>query len=205
MKLFCISICLLLFLAAPVLALEELLSRQVLAELNLARTAPGTYAGYVRELRGRFRGKSYLLPGSRTRVATAEGQGAVDEAIKYLSRQKPLPPLGWSDGLAAAAAELAEEQGRSGATGHIGRQSGGPKERIERHGRWEGEIGENIGYGPRSARLMVMQLIIDDGVKGRGHRKNIFKKGFTTAGVACGPHPRFGTMCVMDFSARFRE
>jgi len=52
---------------------------------------------------------------------------------------------------------------------------------------------------------MVMQLIIDDGVKGRGHRKNIFAKGFATAGVACGTHPRFDTMCVIDFSGGFRE
>jgi len=205
MKLFYITTCLLLSLAAPVLAVEENLSRQVLAEMNLARTAPRTYAGYLRELRGRFRGKSYLLPGSSSRVTTVEGRGAVDEAIKYLSRQKALATLGWSDGLAAAAAELAEEQGRSGATGHVGRQSGGIKERIERHGKWERQIGENIGYGPESARDMVMQLIIDDGVKGRGHRKNIFAKAFTTAGVACGPHPRFDTMCVIDFSGGFRE
>jgi len=205
MKLFCITFCLLLLLAAPASAQEENLARQVLAEMNLARTAPRTYAGYLRELRGRFRGKSYLLPGSSARVTTIEGRGAVDEAIKYLSRQKPLPPLGWSDGLAAAAAELAEEEGRSGATGHVGRQSRGPKERIERHGRWEGQIGENIGYGPESAREMVMQLIVDDGVKGRGHRKNIFAKAFTTAGVACGSHPRFESMCVIDFAGGFRE
>jgi hypothetical protein len=106
MKLFCITICLLLSLAAPALAVEENLSRQVLAEMNLARTAPRTYAGYLRELRGRFRGKSYLLPGSRSRVTTSEGKGAVDEAIRYLIRQKPLPPLGWSDGLAAADSPL---------------------------------------------------------------------------------------------------
>jgi uncharacterized protein YkwD len=106
MKLFCMTTCLLLSLAAPALAMEENLSRQVLAEMNLARTAPRTYAGYLRELRGRFRGKSYLLPGSRSRVTTSEGKGAVDEAIKYLSRQKPLPPLGWSDGLAAADSPL---------------------------------------------------------------------------------------------------
>lgn len=205
MKLYGLTTCLLLSLAAPAFTQEENLSRQVLAEMNLARTAPSTYAGYVREFRGRFRGKFYLLPGSNSRVTTVEGKRAVDEAIKYLSQQKPLPPLAWSDGLAAAAAELAEEEGRSGATGHVGRQSRGPKERIERHGKWERVIGENIGYGPKGARLMVMQLIIDDGVKGRGHRKNIFTKGFTTAGVACGPHPRFGSMCVIDYSGGFRE
>jgi len=205
MRLFHLTICLLLALAAPAAALDENLSRRVLDEINLARTAPRTYIELLREFRGRFRGKSYLLPGSTTRVKTVEGRAVVDESIRFLSRQKPLPPLSWSDGLAAAAAELAVEQGRSGDTGHVGRQSRGLKERVERHGRWERRIGENIGYGPESAREMVMQLIIDDGVKGRGHRKNIFAKSFTTAGVACGPHPRFDTMCVIDFSGGFRE
>jgi len=205
MRLFQITICLLLALAAPASALDENLGLRVLAELNLARSAPRSYGGYLREFRGRFRGKEYLLPDGTTRVRTVEGRAAVDEAIRFLSRQKPLPPLSWSDGLAAAAAELAEEQGRSGATGHVGRQSRGMKERIERHGRWERQIGENIGYGPEDAREMVMQLIIDDGVKGRGHRKTIFTRAFTTAGVACGPHPRFGSICVIDFAGGFRE
>lgn len=205
MRLFPVIICLLLALAAPAAALDETMAREVLAEINLARTAPRTYSGFLREFRGRFRGKSYLVPGSTTRVRTVEGRAAVDEAIRALSRQKPLAPLSWSDGLAAAAAELATEQGRSGATGHVGRKSRGLKERVERHGEWERKIGENIGYGPENAREMVMQLIIDDGVKGRGHRRHTFAPWFTTAGVACGPHPRFGTMCVIDFAGGFAE
>lgn len=205
MRRIALTICLLLALVAPVSAGDENLARQVLAEINLARTAPRTYSGYLQKFRGSFRGKAYLLPGSSTRVATVEGKPAVDEAIKYLSRQKPLRPLAWSDGLSAAAAELAEEQEQSGGTGHQGRQSGGVKERIERHGEWQRQIAENIGYGPQTARQMVMQLIIDDGVRGRGHRKNIFTKGFTVAGVTCGPHPRYRTMCVIDFAGGFRE
>lgn len=198
-------ICALLALAAPAAALDQDLARQVLAEINLARTEPGTYAGFLREFRGRFRGKEYALPGSTALIQSSEGVAAVDEAIRFLSRQKPLPPLTWSDGLAAAAAELAEEQGRSGDTGHTGRQSSGMRERIERHGKWERLIAENIGYGPKDARNMVMQLIIDDGVPGRGHRKNTFNAAFGTAGVACGPHPRFKGMCVIDFAGGFRE
>ena len=205
MRLIHLTICLLLSLTAQASALDEHMARQVLDEINLARSAPRIYSGFLREFRSRFREKSYLLPGSTTWVKTSEGRGAVDEAIRFLSRQKPLPPLSWSDGLAAAAAELAVEQGISGATGHVGRQSGSLRERVERHGRWERQIGENIGYGPKSAREMVMQLIIDDGVKGRGHRNNFFAQSFTTAGVACGSHPHFDTMCVIDFSGGFRE
>lgn len=205
MRLIYLTICLCLALAAPVAALDHDLARQVLAEMNLARSKPATYAGFLREFRGRFQGKSYLLPGSVVHMQTSEGVKAVDEAIRFLSRQKPLPPLTWSDGLAEAAAELAEEQGRTGDIGHTGRQSQGMQERIERHGQWESRIGENIGYGPEDARNMVMLLIIDDGVRDRGHRKNIFSAAFTTAGVACGSHPRFGSMCVTDFAGGFRE
>lgn len=205
MRLFCVSIFALLAFAAPAAALDHTLAMQVLAEINLARTEPRTYAGFIREFRSQFRGRYYLLPGSRTRMQTSEGVSAVDEAITFLSRLKPVPPLAWSDGLAEAAAELAEEQGRSGATGHNGRKSHGMRERIERHGEWEGQIGENIGYGPEGARNMVMQLIIDDGVPGRGHRVNTFSREYKTAGVACGLHPRFGTMSVIDFAGGFRD
>lgn len=205
MRLFCVSICVLLALTAPAAALDRTLSRQVLVEINLARSQPAAYAAFLREFRGRFRGSSYLLPGDTIRVHTSEGVKAVDEAIRFLARQKKLPPLSWSDGLAAAAADLAQEQGQSGDTGHVGRKSRGMRERIEQHGQWESTIAENIGYGPEDPRNMVMQLIVDDGVPGRGHRKNIFGAEFKVAGVACGSHPRFKSMCVIDFAGGFRE
>lgn len=203
MRHICLTICVLLALAAPAAAVDHNLDTQVLAEINLARTAPRTYAGFLREFRRQFRGNYYVLPGSTTRMQTGEGVKAVDEAITFLSRVKPLPPLTWSEGLAAAAAELAEEQGNSGATGHTGRRSHGMRQRVERHGKWNRKIGENIGYGPEGARNMVMQLIIDDGVPDRGHRINTFSTDFKTAGVACGPHPHFGNMCVVDFAGGF--
>ena len=181
------------------------LAEGVVAEINLARTNPRGYAGFLREFRQRFQGKSFRTPGSHTTVRTTEGVAAVDEAIRYLSRQKPVPPLAWSTGLAAAAAELVAEEGETGAVGHLGGQSGDMQERIERHGRWRGRIGENISYGPSEPRLVVMELIIDDGVRDRGHRKNIFDRIFRTVGVACGTHPRFRSMCVIDFAGGFSE
>ena len=205
MRLIYLTICLLLAFTSPASALDQKLAVQVLEEINLARTEPHTYDGFLRKFRGQFRGKFYVLPGSTTRMQTSEGVKAVDEAIKFLARQKPLPPLTWSDGLAAAAAELAKDQGRSGATGHFGRQSDGTRERIERHGKWERQIAENIGYGPEDPRSMVMQLIIDDGVPGRGHRENTFSPSVSAAGVAWGPHPHFRNMCVIDFAGGFRE
>jgi uncharacterized protein YkwD len=138
-------------------------------------------------------------------VITDEGVAAVDEAIRILDRQRPLSPLTWSSGLASAAMELVRDGGTTGDIGHTGRRSGGMKERIERHGAWQGGLGENISYGYDDARLVVMQLIVDDGVPDRGHRKILLNDSFGTAGVACGPHAGYGSMCVIDFAGSFRE
>jgi uncharacterized protein YkwD len=180
-------------------ARADISGREVLAEINLARTDPLGYAEFLKEFRGHFQGKSYRLPGMNTVIETNEGVAAVDAAIAFLAGRKALPPLKWSEALAAAATELAEEQGRSGATGHKGVQSGGIAARIKRQGISGKVIGENIGYGPNSPRGMVMQLLIDDGVPNRGHRKNHFNSAYTKAGVSCGPHPQYQKICVIDF------
>ncbi|MBJ6725006.1 CAP domain-containing protein [Geomonas sp. Red875] len=194
------------FLGASVApASERTLSEEFLAEVNAARTEPVQYAQHLRELRRRFDGGLFRMPGMQALVQTTEGVTAVDEAIRFLAKQKPLPALKWSPGLAKAAAELVRDQGENGAVGHDGGPSGGVKERVERHGVWESRLGENVGYGPRTARMMVMQLIIDDGIAGRGHRKNIFNPSFRVAGAACGTHPTYELMCAMDFAGGFKS
>jgi len=64
-------------------------------------------------------------------------------------------------------------------------------------------LGENLSYGPSTAREIVIQLLVDDGVAGRGHRKNIFDNRFRVAGAAVGPHATFGAMCAIEFAAAF--
>jgi len=205
-KTVCRSLCIVLLLMATAWAeAPGNLAQQMLAETNLARTEPRRYAEYLRDMRQRFVGKGYRLPGSAMIIMTSEGVAALDEAIRYLSRQPPLPPLAWSPGLAEAAADLVRDQARSGRIGHDGSPSGGMQKRIERHGNWMGRIAENIGYGPDTARLMVTGLIIDDGIPGRGHRKNIFNRSFMVAGAACGAHPVYRNMCVMDFATQYKS
>ena len=180
------------------------LARAVLAELNAARANPRAYAQHLRVYRSQFSGKYHIPPGTRIRYVTKEGTAAVDEAIRFLEGQRPLPPLSWSEGLARVAAELNREQGRTGAVGHAsGRME--MRTRAERVGRWQSTIGENISYGPDDARRVVMQLIVDDGVPDRAHRTNIFAPDFRVAGIACGPHPAFETSCVIDFAGWFTE
>jgi uncharacterized protein YkwD len=176
----------------------------ILAELNLARVDPATYLSILRDYRSYVVGRTLVVPG-RPVLQLEEGLPAVDEAIAFLGRQKALPALAVSRGLSLAARDLALEQGRTGATGHKGADGSSPFDRMSRHGAWKGTAGENLAYGASKAREIVVSLIVDDGQPTRGHRANIFNADFQVVGLALGPHPRLGKVCVMDFAWSFRE
>ncbi len=170
-------------LLTPLLSHASELSNQVLREMNFARTAPQEYA--------------VLL---QNRMASMHSSSAVAEAVRFLNRATPLPPLMSSEGLNAAAMLHVEQSGPRGATGH-----GNAFKRMSKFGRYQGSAGENIDYGRHDARGIVMRLIVDEGVRSRGHRANIFSRSYRVAGVACGEHARFGGMCVMDFASSYVE
>lgn len=203
MKLLFLSAVFFLSFVLPSTAIDQSQAKLMLSEINLARTAPHKYAGFLRDYRSRFQGKTYTIPGSAVRVITSEGVKPVDEAIRFLAAQKPLPALSWSDGLAGAAGELVTDHGRTGSIGHTDVRNRGIRDRIESYGKWSKRIAENIGYGVSDPRAMVVQLIVDDGVPDRGHLKNIFSDAFSTAGIACGSHPHYGGLCVIDFAGAF--
>jgi len=69
----------------------------------------------------------------------------------------------------AAADHFAEQV--EGQLGHNGNDRSSPGDRISRYGTWSATWGENIFYGQKTARGIVLTLIIDDGVRSRGHRK----------------------------------
>jgi uncharacterized protein YkwD len=180
------------------------LEKEVVKELNLARTAPGAYVEYLIDFKRFYIGKHIRIAG-RTPVVTQEGATAVNEAIDFLQNVEPVSPLYVSKGLSLAAKSHVEDQGPEGLMSHQGSDNSSPIDRMMRYGKVRGAYGENIGYGEFSAREIVMQLIIDDGVQDRGHRDYIFKDDFKVVGVACGDHKAFGTMCVMDFAGKYIE
>lgn len=175
---------------------------EVVQEMNVARSHPERYAALVEEVRSRVRGNVAMLP-DRTLMRLREGTRGLDETIRFLRQVGPRSPLAFSPGMSKAAADHCAEQ-RGGAMGHNGR-SGSPADRIARYGKWETLWGENVSYGKRSARDVVLALIIDDGLPGKKHRKNIFNPVFSVAGAAMGPHARLRTVCSIEFAGGFAE
>jgi len=175
------------------------LEREIVAELNFARTRPQAYAAQLRDYRRYFRGKIVRYPGKPEGLRTAEGVKAVDEAIGFLARQAPVPALRAAPLLAAAAGAHVAEQGPSGATGHRSKNGDDPRDRIRRQGGGD-YVAETITYGPPSAVEVVRQLIVDDDVPGRGHRRTVFAAEMRFVGVRCGPHRTYRVMCVAEFA-----
>ncbi len=164
---------------------------EVMQELNRVRADP---AGFARDLR-RDRDRAGVVNDER------RDPRAFSEAIDFLMRQRPLPPLQPDDRLAAAAKDFAAAQGPTGTIGHGA--SGNLSRRIQSRGVWAGLAGETISYGQPTPRMVVAQLVVDFGVPDRGHREVIFDRSFQAAGVGCGKHAAHGEMCVIDFAGAF--
>ncbi|MCI0512443.1 tetratricopeptide repeat protein [candidate division KSB1 bacterium] len=190
---------------APMAEFLSDLEQEVVAEINRLRTNPAEYADqYVAPFKIHFQGNLITEPG-KVSIITHEGVAAVEECYQVLKKTAAMRALLPARGLSRAAKDHVTGQGPTGDTGHDGVDGSRMSERIARYGNWGGGCAENISYGHNDARRIVLQLIIDDGVASRGHRKNLLNASYRFVGVACGAHARYGYMCVQDFSVEYED
>ena len=183
------------------------LEGEIVRQHNLLRKDPEHYAAYLEALLPLFDGKLLRQPG-RTPLRTSEGASAVREAIRFLKETGSAGRFRPSRGMSQAARDHVGDIGASGSAEHEGQDGSLPWDRVNRHGRWRQAIGENMAFGAfrqEDAQMVVMQLVIDDGVSGRGHRNNIFNPKFRAIGVSCGPHARYDVTCVIDYAGSYQE
>ncbi|HEY9750172.1 MAG TPA: CAP domain-containing protein [Allocoleopsis sp.] len=177
----------------------------IFEETNRVRANPAAYATELENLRPYFEGNLLKLPGQAP-METEEGISAVEEAIQALRAAKPMSILSFSQGMSLGAKDHVNDLGPAGKVGHYGTDGSEPAKRISRYGTWKGLTGENISFSPmNNAKWHVIQLLIDDGVKDRGHRKAILKPDYRITGVACGSHTVYTTMCVMEYATEYQE
>ncbi|WP_243320589.1 CAP domain-containing protein [Geothrix sp. SG200] len=176
--------------------------RAVVQEMSDARVQPKAYAKHLRELRPYFEGTLWKRP-ERVPLRTEEGVAALDEAIRFLESAKPVGPLRFNEGLARAARLHAQDIGPKGSIEHTGSDGSSLSVRLNRLGRWQGLIAENISAGEDEARQVVIQLLVDDGVASRGHRKNLFNPDLHQAGAGSAPHRDYRTVTVIDYADGF--
>ncbi len=174
------------------------LAQEVFRETNRLRAKPGAYATILQDVIRRMTGNVYHPLDSDVGIVTNEGASAVTEAVASLGRQKALMELKWSDELAALARAHVLDTGAKGLVSHnssTGRRFSERVAGVVVKGKFT-SAAENISYGYGNGRDVVAQLLVDDGVPGRGHRTNLLKPQLSHSGVACGYHSQYGHMCV---------
>jgi uncharacterized protein YkwD len=180
------------------------LKNEIVREINQLRKDPKEYIVYLEELKKYYSGKDLKRPG-KVIITTKEGVSALEQAIDYLKKVKPVQALKLSEGMSLAAQDHIMNIINTGITGHKGADGSMPGDRLNRRGKWENAVGENICYGFDTAREIVLWLLIDDGVDDRGHRLNFFRPEYNFIGVHACSHPVYFTICVITFAGQYSE
>ena len=77
------------------------------------------------------------------------------------------------------------------------------KERLRKYGKVIAVYGENLSFKTETAKDVLIQLIVDDGVQSRSHRTNIFNPDFNVMGCFTGDHKDFTQMTAVDYAGGF--
>ena len=138
-------------------------------------------------------------------METIEGINAVEEAIRFLSVQKSVPKLNYSEELSKAAKDHANDIGEHNLHGHDGSDGSMLSDRIERYTEWDDSCAESIDLGYKNADNIILNLLIDDGSEGRNQRINLFSTNYKHIGIGCAFHKSYNHCSVFVYAKSLRE
>jgi hypothetical protein len=121
---------------------------------------------------------------------------AVSSLTEELEEQKPLQPLIPASELDAVASDFAAFAGSRGIVSHQGFEK-----RYKKVLKPGGLVAENLYFGTdTSALTIVMALLIDSGVEGYGHRRNILSSMLTHTGIGQAKHRKWDNIVVFSYA-----
>ena len=132
--------------------------------------------------------KEYLI------LKGKKGNKYIKSLYKDLKRVHNLPMLVPRKDLYNVARDHATKSGKKGYEGHKGFKTRYTPV-LERYM----EVGENIYYGRYTPDEIVLQLLIDEGIKDLGHRANLLNPKYNSIGVSIKPHKSYEYNCVQSF------
>ena len=179
------------------------LERELFYLHNELRENPQNYIQKLKECLKYFRNKIFHPPGEDP-IQTYEGQEAIYDAIQFLKTQKPVSQLEYNEHIAHACKDHAIDIGEKGLTSHEGSDDKNISDRIEKYCEWDGAVAESIDFGFKMAENIIINLLIDDGVKDRYQRLNLFNKNFKYIGIGAAAHRDYGTCIVVGYTMNVR-
>ena len=170
---------------------------------NQIRKNPKSYIQKLEESLNHFRDRIYHKPGEDP-IQTYEGPEAIEDAIEFLKNQKPVRELIYDENISRACKDHAYDIGVKGLTTHEGSDGKNISDRIEKYCEWEGAVAENLDFGFKKAENIILNLLIDDGVKERNQRFNLFHPDFKYIGIATNYHRDYSVCAVIGYAIDLR-
>ena len=182
----------------------EEIEKEIFKCHNEIRTSPSSYISKLKEIMPYFKDEIYHHPLEGI-MTTYEGVDAIEEAIQYLKSMNPVEELIYSEEISKACRDHIMDIGPKGLTDHIGSDGSNITDRIEKYCEWDGMVAENLDFGFKEGSNILMNMVVDDGVKERCQRRNMFNKEFKYIGIGVGPHKTFGIGVVIGYAINIRK
>ena len=180
------------------------LAKDLFISHNKIREDPKSFILKLKKWSKKFREKTLFLLNENP-LETIEGINAVEEAIRFLSVQKSVPKLNYSEELSKAAKDHANDIGEHNLHGHDGSDGSMLSDRIERYTEWDDSCAESIDLGYKNADNIILNLLIDDGSEGRNQRINLFSTNYKQIGIGCAFHKSYNHCSVFVYAKSLRE
>ena len=176
----------------------EQIKKEVIYETNRIRTNPKAYIPILEKYLENFDDNILTRPDKNECIETQEGPKAYKEAIEFLKNQKPINEIEFDEEASKVAEEYAKKLSNSGED-EQGEDETHIEERVEKYLDYDFAISECIDFGGSTGIEVIVNLLVDDGVKLRTHRENLFSNKFQYYGVAVASHPEYDYCTVIDY------
>lgn len=176
--------------------------RQLVEEINSARTNPAGYASKVQEYIPYFQDKILKIPNSRVGIKTQEGVAAYEECVNYLRSAEPTEAHIPSRGLTRIANDFLS-----------GVQSVDPSQIgtidmnaiIDKYGSFQGNFSRAMEFGGSTPEQVVINLLVSDGDKSRSQRDALLNPILKRVGVSQGKHDIYRTVTIIVSCTKFEN
>ena len=180
------------------------LAKQLYITQNKIRQEPKSFIPKLKNWVTKFR-KNTLFLLNENPLETFEGVQGVEEAIRFLTLQKPLPELSYSEELSKSAKDHAIDMGENGLIGHDGSDGSMLSDRIEKYSEWDDACAENIDLGFKNADNIILNILINDGEEARHQRINLFSTNYKYIGIGCSKHKDYNHCSVFVYVKGLRD
>ena len=174
------------------------IKNEVIYEANRIRKNPKAYIPILEEYLENFDDNRLKMPDKNECIETQEGPKAFKEAIEFLKNQKPINEIEFDEEASKVAEEYAKILATSGEEVQAEDESH-IQERVEKYIDYDYAISECIDFGGSTGKEVIVNLLVDDGVKFRTHRQNLFSDKYQYYGVAVTDHPEYDYCTIIDY------